>query len=67
MEEDGGGNTIGIPREMDGEMADVLAREHGEAKTTPMMQNRVGEGLATWEGQMRPRDVIAVAIAAGAA
>ena len=30
-----------------------------------MMQDRVGEGLGIWDGQMRPGDVMAVAIAAG--
>ena len=29
MEEEGSGLTIGIPREMDGEIANVMAREHG--------------------------------------
>ena len=66
VEDEGGeGQTCGIPRDMDRDAADTIARAQEGARMAGMAQDRVGEGLVTWEGQMRPGDMLAAAIAAG--
>ena len=50
---------------MSKEAADDIAHALGDTRLKEMRQDRVGEGLVTWDGQARPGDLMAVAVAAG--
>ena len=53
-EEAGAGQTGGVPEALGTDATKIMARAQDGARLTGMAQDRVGEGLVTWDGQVRP-------------